>query len=188
MNRKVVTILLIALGIVVLAAGAFTAVRLITAQTNGEAGLPEGAMVFEDVMDDGTGNPVTVKTVILPSEELPERPSDVGGILSKQVDNSYFVGTGNISVSVEVVNGVESIAADFSGPEIEVVVGRDTQFYQDVTKVSFEASESTEQTIQQEIVPVEQPEGLSKGANFQVWGEKRGDRVTAEIIVFSEQR
>jgi hypothetical protein len=188
MNRKVLTILLIAMGVVVLAAGAFTAVSLITAQNKGEADLPAGAMVFEDVMDDGTGNPVTVKTVILPAAELPERPSEVGGVLVNQVDNSYFVGTGSISVNVQVINGEETVATDYSGPKIEVVVGRDTQFYQDITKVSFEASESKKQTLQQEIVAVDQPESLSEGTNFQVWGEKRGDRVTADIIVFSEQR
>jgi len=188
MNRKVLTILLIAIGVLIVAAGAFTAVTLITAQSNGEADVPAGAMVFEDVMDDGTGNPVTVKTVILPAKELPERPSEAGGVLVKQVDNSYFVGTGSVSVSVNVVNGEESVAVDHSGPEIEVVVGRDTQFYQDITKVSFTASESKEQTLQQDLVAVEQPESISNGANFQVWGEKRGDRVTADIIVFSEQR
>lgn len=186
MNRKVLTILLIGVAVVVVAAGAFTAVQLLTAQSNGGADVPAGAMVFEDVMDDGTGNPVTVKTIILPAEGLPERPSEVGGVLVKQVDNSYFVGTGSVSVSVNVVNGEQSVAVDHSGPEIEVVVGRDTQFYRDITEVSFTASESKEQTLQQEIVAVEQPEDLSSGSNMQVWGEKRGDRVTADIIVFSE--
>lgn len=188
MNRKVLTIILIGVIIVVVAAGAFTAVQLLTAQANGKEDLPPGAMVFEDVMDDGTGNPVTVKTIILPAEELPERPSAAGGVLVKQVDNSYFVGTGSVSVSVQIINGEESVAVNHSGPEIEVVVGRDTQFYQDITKVSFTASESKEQTLQQEIVAVEQPESISNGANFQVWGEKRGDRVTADIVVFSEQK
>ncbi|MCP5100639.1 MAG: hypothetical protein GY943_34250, partial [Chloroflexi bacterium] len=120
-----------------------------------------------------------------PAEGLPERPSEVGGVLTKQVDNSYFVGTGSISVSINVVNGVESVATDHSGPEIEVVINRDTIFYQDVTEVEFTASESKEQTLHQEIVEVDQPESISDGSSMQVWGEKRGDRVTAEIIVFS---
>ena len=68
------------------------------------------------------------------------------------------MGTGNISVNVQVVNGFqeETVVSDFSGPEIEVVVvGRDTQFYRDITKVDFTASESKEQTVQQEIVAVD---------------------------------
>ena len=188
MNRKMLGIVGIGLLLIILGAGAYTAVKLTAAQDKPEAGLPAGAMVFEDVMDDGTGNPVTVKTIILPAEGLPERPSEAGGVLVKQVDNSYFVGTGSISVNISVVNGETSTAVDHSGPEIEVVTNRDTQFYRDVTKVSFTAAESKEQTLQQEIVLVEQPETMPAGANMQVWGEKRGDRVIAEIVVYSEPK
>jgi hypothetical protein len=187
MNRKALGIALIVIVVVIVAAGVFTAVQLLAEQNN-MAGLPAGAMVFEDVMDDGSGAPVTVRTVILPAAELPDRPSEAGGILKRQEDNSYYVGTGSISVSIENVNGQESMAVEHSGPEIEVVAGSDTQFYQDVTEVSFTASESKEQTLQQEIRPVEQPETMPDGANFQAWGEKRGDRVTADIIVYSEPR
>lgn len=187
MNRKVLDIVGVGVLLVLLAAGAYTAVQLLAAQ-NKLGDLPAGAMVFEDVMDDGTGNPVTVKTVILPADELPERPSEAGGVLVRQVDNSYFVGTGSISVNVQVVNGETSTAVDHSGPEIEVVAGRDTQFYRDVTKVDMTASESKEQLFQQELVPVEQPETMPDGAGFQAWGEMRGDRVIADIIVYSEPR
>lgn len=183
--------ILLGLGVVALLAilvgGGFTAVQLMAAQ-GGEADLPPGAMVFEDVMDDGTGNPVTVKTVILPASELPTRPSEVAGVLVRQEDNSYFVGTGNVSVSINVVNGETSTALDHSGPEIEVVANRDTQFYRDVTEVSFTAGESKEQTLQQEVMSVDQPEEMPDGANMQVWGEQRGDRVIANIIVYGEQQ
>lgn len=187
MKRNLSIMVLIGLLVVLVAAGAFTAVRLIAAQ-NGEGDLPAGAMVFEDVMDDGSGSPVTVKTVILPAAELPARPSAAAGVLVRQEDNSYFVGTGSVSVNISNINGEESTAVEHSGPEIEVVAGRDTQFYRDVTEVSFTAAESKEQTLQQEVIPVEQPETMPAGANIQAWGEKRGDRVSAEIIVYSEAR
>ena len=187
MNRKILGIAGIVVLIVVLAAGAYTAVQLSAAQSE-STDLPSGAMVFEDVMDDGSGNPVTVKTVILPAEGLPKRPSEAGGVLVRQVDNSYFVGTGSISVNVSTVNGETSTAVDHSGPEIEVVANHDTQFYRDVTKVSFTAAESKEQTLHQEIVLVEKPEPMPAGATFQTWGEKSGDRVIADIIVYSEPK
>lgn len=185
MNRRILGIVGIGVLVVVLAAGAYTAVQLAGAQ-NEPDDLPAGSMVFEDVTDDGSGNPVTVKTVILPAVELPDRASEAGGVLVRQVDNSYFVGTGSVSVSISVVNGETSTAVDHSGPEIEVVTNRDTQFYRDVTKVNFTASESKEQTLQQEVAPVAQPETMPDGANFQAWGEKRGDRVVADIVVYSE--
>ncbi len=185
MNRKMLGIVLIGLFVVILAGGTYTAVQLISAQ-NTTADAPPGAMVFEDVMDDGTGNPVTVKTIILPAEELPQRPSEAGGALTKQEDNSYFVGTGSISVSINTINGETTTAVDHSGPEIEVVAGRDTQFYRDVTAVSFASAESKEQTLQQEVVAVEKPTEMPAGATIQAWGEQRGDRVIADIIVYSE--
>jgi hypothetical protein len=187
MNLKILGVVGIGVLVVVLAAGAYTAVQLAEAQ-NKPGDLPAGSMVFEDVMDDGSGNPVTVKTVILPAAELPERPSEAGGVLVRQVDNSYFVGTGSISIGIRVVNGETSTAVDHSGPEIEVVTNRDTQFYRDVTIVSFSASESKEQTLQQEVALIEQPETMPDGANFQAWGEKHGDRVIADIIVYSESK
>lgn len=187
MKRKVLAIGGLVGVVLIVAVGAFTAVQLIAAQ-RAAADLPPGAMVFEDVTDDGSGNPVTVKTIILPAVELPQRPSEAGGILKRQEDNSYFVGTGSVSVSVQVIDGESSTAVEHSGPEVEIVTNRDTQFYQDVTRVDFTASESKEQTLQQEIRLVDRPETMPDGAEMQVWGEKRGDRVIAEVIVFSGPR
>ena len=133
----------------ILGAGAFTAVQLLTAQNDPD--VPAGAQVFEDVYDDGSGNPVTVQTVILPAPELPTGEDGVGGVFLRQEDNSYFVGTGSTSVSIQVENGETSTAVDHSGPEVEVVVTGDTIFYEDITQVSFEASESKEQTVQQVV-------------------------------------
>ena len=186
MNRKMVLAVIVGLVVVVvLAGGAYTAVQLLA---GAGLGVPSGAMVFEDVMDDGSGNPVTVRTVVLPAAELPQRPSEASGILVRQEDNSYFVGTGNISVSINVVDGETVTAVDHSGPEIEVVAGRDTQFYRDVTEIEMAFTESKEQTIQQELAPVEQPETMPDGAEMLVWGQKSGDRVIAELIVYSEPR
>lgn len=185
MRRKILWITGLILLVVVLAGGAYTAVQLLSAQ-NSPADAPAGAMVFEDVMDDGSGSPVTVRTVVLPAAELPQRPPEASGILVRQEDNSYFVGTGNVSVSVNEIDGEMVTAVDHSGPEIEVVAGRDTQFYRDVTDVEIAFTESKEQTFQQELAAVEPPETMPDGSEFQVWGRQSGDRVIADVIVYSE--
>ena len=185
MNRKAMAILLVGV-LVLLGAGAFTAVRLLTAQEDPD--LPAGAQVFEDVYDDGSGNPVTVQTVILPAPELPTDEFATGGVFLRQEDNSYYVGTGSTSVNIQIENGEPSVAVDHSGPEVEVVVTQDTIFYEDITEVSFEASESKEQTLQQVVRQVEQPTDLLGGASITAWGERRGDRVVATVIVFAETR
>lgn len=172
--------------LVILGAGVFTAVQLLTAQDEPE--IPAGAQVFEDVYDDGSGNPVTVQTVILPAPELPTDGDSLGGVFLRQEDNRYFVGTGSTSVSIQVENGETSTAVDHSGPEIEVVVTGDTVFYEDITEVSFASSESKEQTLQQVVRPVAQPSELAQGSSLMVWGERRGDRMTAAVVVFTEER
>ena len=180
--------LLIGLGLigllVVLGAGAFTAVRLLNPTEDND--LPSGAQVFEDVYDDGTGNPVTVKTVILPAPELPDEEIAAGGVFVRQEDNSYYVGTGSTSVNINIVDGVPEVGVDHSGPEVEVVVNRDTIFYEDITEVGYESTESKEQTLQQVVRQVEQPSDLLGGASMTIWGERRGDRVVATVIAFSE--
>jgi hypothetical protein len=182
----------IAIGLVallaVLGGGAYTAVQLLTAQNDPD--VPAGAQVFEDVFDDGSGSPVTVKTILLPAPEIPTSNEGVGGIFLRQEDNSYFVGTGDSSVSVQVENGEAATAIDHSGPEVEVVVNQDTVFYEDITEVNFasQEGESKEQTIQQEVRQVDPPSDLAQGASLLVWGERRGDRIVATVVVFAEGR
>lgn len=186
MSRKALGLVLVGV-LVVIAGGVYTAVQLLSAQ-NKAAEVPVGASVFEDVMDDGSGSPVTVRTVVLPAAELPQRPPEASGVLVRQEDNNYFVGTGSVSVRTNQIDGELVTAVDHSGPEIEVVTGRDTQFYRDVTKIEMDFSESKEQTLQQEVAVVDQPETMPDGAELQVWGRQSGDRVIAEVIVYAEPR
>jgi hypothetical protein len=168
-----------------LALGAYTAVGLLTAQGS-EDDLEPGLIVYEDVFDDGSGSPVTVRTIIEPAAELPARPAEASGIFLRQEDNSYFVGTGSTSVNVNIVNGERSVAVDHSGPEVEVVTHRETSFYRDITEVDYQATESVERRYQQQLRLEERPETMPQGGSFAAWGEKRGDRVVADMIVFGE--
>jgi hypothetical protein len=173
--------------IVLLVAGAFMAVQLISAQSL-DTDLAPGTKVLENVFDNGSGNPVTVKTIIEPSPELPDKGPEAAGIFLRQEGNSYYVGSGSISLNVEVINGERSVVSDHSGPELEVVVGPDTIFYGDVTEIEIEGAESGEQRLVQEIGLAERPDEMPEGAEFAAWGERRGDRVIAEVVVFSEMR
>lgn len=169
----------------ILAAGAYTAVQLLAAEPRN---VPAGSQVFEDVYDDGSGNPVTVKTVILPAPELPTDEPGADGVFLRQEDNSYFIGTGSTSINVQINNGEPQVAVDHSGPEIEVVTTNETIYYKDITEVSFEASESKEQTLQMVVRGVDAPDEMVGGESITVWGERRGDRVIAGVMLFSEVR
>jgi hypothetical protein len=173
--------------IVLLVLGAFTAVQLISAQSL-DADLALGTKVLENVFDDGSGNPVTVTTIIEPSPDLPDEGPEAAGIFLRQEGSGYHVGTGSISINVEVVNGERSVMADHSGPELEVVIGPNTLFYEDVTEVDFEPAESGERRLVQEIQSVDGFGELQEGASLTAWGEREGDRILAELVVFSEAR
>ena len=127
------------------------------------------------MFDDGSGNPVSVKTIIEPSPDLPQEQPATSGIFVSELDNSYFIGTGNISISAQTVNGETSVSSEHSGPKVEVVAGHDTIFYKDVTKIDWEPSESGERRYVQELVQVDQPSELTGGNSLTVWGDKNGD-------------
>ena len=44
------------------------------------------------------------------------------------------------------------------------------------------------QKLQQEMLAVEQPETMPDAASFQAWGEKRGGRLVADVLIYANQR
>jgi hypothetical protein len=90
-------------------------------------------------------------------------------------------------VEVDGSTGEQKVNLGHSGPEIEVVVSRDTIVYRDETEMPTanpETMKSGEQTIQQVIRPVDSLDEIGQNAELQVWGTKRGDRVVAEVVVY----
>lgn len=178
-------------GIVVLAvlgAAAFVTVRLLSAagQTAPDGGDSGRVMMIQS---NGAGGPVSMRLKIEPSPELPDAPAAVEGLFVRREDNSFFVGTGDIKVGVEVdgATGTRQVSANHSGPVLEVVVTGDTTIYRDETDISFGdpgAQKSGDRTIQQVVHPVDSVDEIGKNTEISVWGEKRGDRIVAEVLVY----
>lgn len=191
MNRKALVIVGVVVVLGILAAGAYTAVRLL-AQPDTAGDLPPGARVMQDVFDDGSGRgPVSVRTVFLPAAELPDEPGAAAGIVLAHQDNTLTVGTGNIELRVEVeVDGAtgeeqRSAVPSTDGPQVEVVITNQTLLYRDVT--DFEANrptESGERVLQQVVRQVESADEIKPQMEVQIWGEQRGDRIVADVVVF----
>ena len=145
---------------------------------------------MEVIADDGRG-PVSLRIKIDPAPELPDRPAEASGIFVRRQDNSVFVGTGAIELDVEiqVKDGKEerTATAHHSGPEVEVVVTRNTVIYRDETDISVEpvgSRESGEKTIQQVVKPVDSLDEVGENTELQVWGERRGDRIVSEVLAY----
>ena len=190
MNRWTIGLIII-VGLGLLVAGGLTAVKLLNQDEGETAVAAGGGRVIQSVAVAEGGAPVAVQTTILPAAELPTEPAAASGILVRREDNSLTVGTGGIEVNVEVQvdgdTGQETVQAvpRATGPELEVVVGRDTALYLDVTDYSMgDAPESGERTVQQQVRPVDSLEDLPENAEIQAWGNRSGDRITADVLVF----
>lgn len=158
--------ILIASGAVVLvlllAGAAFVGGRLLSAQD--QTGGNE-----EIVTTSGSGEGgkvISEKLEFQEADELPDASSDFVGSFVRREDNSLFI-------SQFGANGLET----------EVVVTHDTPIYEDVTAKQF-TDGMPSGPIQQVLSPVSLDE-IGQGSIIRVWGEKRGDRVTAELIMYN---
>ena len=191
MNTKQIGLIAGGIGLVaILVAAAYFGAQMLNAPQEAaaatEGGIGGGHRVLEIAVDDGNGMKMA-RITFERAPELPDRPPETGGVFIRNEDNSYFVGTGNIELSVEVENGVPSVSLSNDGPEMEVVVTRDTIFYEEVTErpTPDQFPDSGEMVIQQALQPLDAlPEELGDNVELQVWGEKRGDRIIAEVFVY----
>ncbi len=123
---------------------------------------------------------------------LPEVEPAVQGLFVRREDNSVFVGTGNVKLKVvvdtDVNGGKSSVKAEFDGPVKEILIGRDTVFYKDITPANVEAMKKGEE-IQQQVEPVASLDALltdvSTNDTLTVWGEQRGERLVAKTVVYA---
>lgn len=177
--------------VLLLVGGAYMAVQL-SAEPQTEAGSNAGGgRVMQSVQVGNDGVPVSVQTTILPAAELPDEETTASGIVLERQDDTLTVGTGAIDLSVDVEvdpnTGQETttVLPTTNGPELEIVLTRDTLLYRDITDLAGQMpDQSGEVTITQEIRPVTDSGQIKENMEVQIWGERRGDRVVAEVIVF----
>lgn len=183
-------LILIIAGIVsvFLVAGAvFVGTRLLHTPEQAARG-PGGEIMI--MGEGGDGGSVAISLDIKPASELPQTPPEAGGLFVRRQDNTIFVGTGEITFDVTIDDtGQRSANSNFSGPVLEVVVTQETTIYRDVTKMPSLGPNATsgDQSIQQVVKPVDSLEELgenTKNTEIQVWGERRGDRVVAQVFVY----
>lgn len=192
MKRMMVVVVLMGLLVLILAAGAYTAVQLLAEREPETAVAGGDGRIMRSVQVGNDGVPVSVQTTILPAAELPDEEAVASGIVLGRQDDTLTIGTGDIEVAVEVEvdasTGQEkmSVVPSTNGPELEVVLTRDTLLYRDVTDIAGQIpDESGEVTIVQEVRPATDASQIEEQMEVQVWGERRGDRIVAEVLVFS---
>ncbi len=182
--RKPRRILAIVLGsivvVVILAGAAFIAGRLIAppaSAQNQSGGL--------NLRLGGPGGQNRVSIHVIRSKELPSTPPTVVGIVIDRQDQILSVGTGNVDISAisQGPGQQPTVQASYNGPVVQVVITHDTKIYRDVTPTDPQTVAQEQGNVQQ-VLEAGSLADIGKNVGIQVWGIQRGDRVTADIIVY----
>jgi hypothetical protein len=169
-------ILLVAL----LAGGAYVGGRLLSQQP--QAGGSDSSMGLS--MSGGPGGPRSFRMSKEPAPELPQTPADAQGIFVRSEDRSIFVGTGQVTMMAKAGPGqAPQTSSDYDGPVVEVVINQDTTIYRDTTKLPDVPSGDLQ--LQQTVAPGSVDE-IGQNSMLQVWGKKTGDRIVAQVVVYSQ--
>jgi hypothetical protein len=173
MKRKGVIIGIVAV-VVTLLAGAYVAGRLLN-EGLGPIRVGGGNVTIS------SGDGGMIEAEFVPAEELPDSPPEIAGLFSRLEDNSIFVKEtdGGFRISMDEEGNVSTNAGD---EETEVVVTNETEVYVDVTSSKIGELEDGD-TLRQTLKPGSIEE-LGSLSFVQVWGERRGDRIIADFLVY----
>jgi hypothetical protein len=131
----------------------------------------------------GGGQQIMMKAVA--AKELPDAKPDVAGLFASRKDNSIFVTQGDHFMAMVNKDGSVSTQTDGNGQQIEIVVTTDTTIYKDVTQPPDVKSVPTDGKVQQQVAPGSLDE-ISTNSFVSAWGDKRGDRLIAKVLVYSQ--
>lgn len=170
--------------LVLLTGAAYVGGRLLNGQ--GVPGFGPGGPAF--FMGNGNGNRqirLSDKD-FLPAKELPQTPALEKGVFVRRQDNSIYIGTGEVRITVQKDrSGNVQSSADHDGPTVEVVVTGQTTIYEDVTMQQFDGPPPEGQKIQQVVQPGSL-DGIGDSSMIIIWGRKTGDRVIADVLVYTQ--
>lgn len=152
---------------------AFVGGRLMNAQF-GPTGIVE--------VSSGPDETIAVSSLEMESaDELPKTPPDAKGILIGRQDNRLLLGTGQITNKPIVGrDGSVTVERSHDGPVVEVVATHDTKIYCDVTDLSLAPVTGP---IHQVVEPGSLDQ-IGQNRTVVVWGERRGDRLIASVILY----
>lgn len=122
---------------------------------------------------------------LIPAPELPTADPNITGVFVRRQNNSFFVGTGNITGSKQAgPNGAPQITLGYDGPVLEVVVTTNTKIYSDVTAQNSQNRPRNGTPIQQRVVPGNLEE-IDHNTIVNAWGNKSGDRLIADVLLYN---
>jgi hypothetical protein len=180
-SRRSLWVILGIVLVLVFAAAAFLAGRFLQKGPTAIAG------VFRS--SNGAGNQtvrqIFSKNDILPAPELPKTAADAIGVFLRRQDNSFFIGTGNVTIHMggNGPDGAPQVGSSYDGPVVEVVVTSNTKIYRDDT-FQDETNLPSGSKIQQKIVPGILEE-IGQTSMINAWGKQTGNRLVANLLLYN---
>lgn len=142
-----------------------------------------GSMFLSSKGPGGHVEQIFSKNDIIPAPELPQTAADATGVFLRRQNNSFFIGTGNVTLQVKGngPNGKPQVGSSYDGPVVEVVTTPNTKIYKDVTDLNSVPSNTK---VQQKVVPGSLDE-ISLTSMINAWGKKTGDRLVADVLLYN---
>lgn len=148
----------------------------------GAAAFVAGRMLNRGVSPISLFGPEDDGISILPAEELPETSPEVEGLLVERQDNIIFIET-----SGPGGDGPSGSPVGMGGGQkFEVVVTTETLIYHDTTQPPSRRPSGDDPRVLQQTVEEGTLDDLNISQSLvMVWGRKSGDRIIAEVLVYS---
>jgi hypothetical protein len=163
-NKKI--ILIAGIGVLFLGAAAFTAGAWLNRR------MAPG-IAFEDL-----------RSILIPAPELPATPPQVAGPFIERRDRTLILESK--SLGADGLGAASSMSTkNQSGHLVEVMVTGATIIYRETTQPS-EPFSVENQTIQQTVEEATLNE-LDAQSSVMVWGHRSGDRIIAEVMIYSHR-
>lgn len=145
----------------------------------------------------GGGNGQRGNFQMQPAPELPTTAAALRGSLVKIDGNTLTVQESAFGANFGQGNGTprprptsdgtpHPRPTQVPGPQVQVMVTGDTQYYQDVTFANLNGQPPSG-AIQQKVEK-SSLDALTANERVTVWGDKNGDQITAKVVVFSQFR
>jgi hypothetical protein len=154
-----------------------------------------GRMINANASSSGSNGGGNVKVKLTPAAELPQTNPDLAGEVKEIKDNSLTVAQAVLNSNLteakkpdydSTLGKQSNMTGDTTtGPTLEVVVAKETKIYRDTTKDNLprpKPGEDTNISMQQKLEEASLSQILA-GSRVQVWGQKRGDRLIADVII-----
>ena len=140
------------------------------------------------LLNEGVNSPVLFGLeedgiTILSAAELPKSEPEVFGVFVELQDNIIILETD----PPDAGSGASGSPAGMGGgPQVEVVVTNETILYHDTTQIPDERPTGNDPRVLQETVVAGTLDDLINLRSLvKVWGRKSGDRIIAEVLVYS---